>query len=253
MTNEIRKVNTKTIHLTETSSTNEWLRTYKPQDDKEMTIVSTDFQTTGHGQGTNTWESGRGQNLLFSIMVHPRHLPVGKQFLLSEAAANAFREALCKYLPEEEVTVKWPNDIYYKDQKISGTLIETSISSKGMGRAVIGTGINVNQKVFASDAPNPVSLCQILGHDIDRNELMEHIIEAFSRQYDMLDQGLYADISSQYHSTLYRKTGFHRYQDSEGEFEGALIEVEDDGHLILHDRQGLVRSYAFKEIKFLKD
>lgn len=246
-------MNIKTIHLTETSSTNEWLRTYKPQGDDEMTVVTTDFQTTGHGQGTNTWESERGKNLLFSILVHPRHLPVGRQFLLSESAANAFREALCKYLPEEYVTVKWPNDIYYKDKKISGTLIETSVSSQGMGRAVIGTGINVNQRTFTSDAPNPVSLCQILGHDISRDELMADIMTAFSRQYDMLDQGLYADISAQYHSALYRRKGFHRYQDREGTFEGALIEVEDNGQLILHDRQGMIRNYAFKEITFLKD
>ena len=61
------------------------------------------------------------------------------------------------------------------------------------------------------------------------------------------------DVSGIYHMALYRRKGFHRYEDADGEFEGALVEVEDDGHLILHDSQGVIRSYAFGELKFLQD
>lgn len=242
-------MNIHTIHIGETTSTNDWLRSYQADGGEDITVVTAEHQTAGRGQGTNRWESEEGQNLLFSIMVRPRRLPVRSQYLLSEAAALAFREALTAYLPEGQVTVKWPNDIYFGDRKISGTLIETSITSRGMERAVIGTGINVNQQVFRSDAPNPVSMRQILGRDTDREELLRHVTSCFEKYYAMLDQGMYADIAAMYHSVLYRRTGFHRYEDAGGTFEAALVEVEDDGHLILRDRRGAIRSYAFKEVK----
>lgn len=68
---------------------------------------------------------------------------------------------------------------------------------------------------------------------------------------EQLAENQFADISTRYHAALYRRTGYHKYQDAEGMFEAALVEVEDDGHLVLHDRQGLIRRYAFKEVTFV--
>ena len=104
---------------------------------------------------------------------------------------------------------------------------------------------------FHSDAPNPVSLAQILGHEVDRDEVLQKIIEAFKKYYELLRRADYMDVSGIYHLSLYRRKGFHRYEDADGEFEGAFVEVEDDGHLILHDKKGMIRSYAVGEIRFL--
>ena len=67
--------NAKIIRIEETSSTNEYLRNYKPQAGEEMTVVTADYQTAGRGQGKNTWESNSGENLLFSILCHPKNVP----------------------------------------------------------------------------------------------------------------------------------------------------------------------------------
>jgi len=237
------------IHLSEIDSTNRYLRDYKPTDDGQMIVVTTDFQTAGRGQGINTWESERGKNLLFSILIHPTMVPVARQFILSEVIALALHEALSCLL--EGVKVKWPNDIYVGDRKICGTLIENRLTGGHIKNCVFGTGIDVNQHEFKSDAPNPVSVCQILGHEVDRDALLDKVLEAFGKYYFMIEDGDYADVSALYHEVLYRREGYHRYRDQQGEFEGALVEVEDDGHLILHDRQGLIRSYAFKEIEYI--
>jgi BirA family biotin operon repressor/biotin-[acetyl-CoA-carboxylase] ligase len=241
-------MNIKTIRFKETDSTSRYLREYVPAEGEDMTIAVADFQTAGQGMGTNTWESEPGQNLLFSILVHPVMLPVNRQFLLSMAEAVALQDTLSRYT--DGITIKWPNDIYWHDQKISGTRIDTSLSSHGIKNFILGTGIDVNQREFHSDAPNPVSLRQILGHDVDRDELLNRVTDSFMKYYGMIVGGDYTDIAALYHQSLYRAHGFHSYSDADGDFEAAIVEVEDDGHLILRDREGMIRSYEFKEIKF---
>ena len=240
---------TKIIRLKEVDSTNRFLKEMDSYDENALTIAVADYQTAGKGQGSHSWEGEAGKNLLFSMMACPRWVPVRQQFLLSEAGALAIKDALDTYT--DSITLKWPNDVYWNDKKISGTLIETSIDSKGIKRCIFGIGININQVEFKSDAPNPVSLAQILGHEVDREEVLQKIIEAFDKYYELLRRADYMDVSGIYHLSLYRRKGFHWYEDKDGKFEGAFVEVEDDGHLILHDKQGVIRSYAFGEVKFL--
>lgn len=240
---------TKIIRLQEVDSTNRYLKELDSYEEDALTVVVADYQTSGKGQGAHTWESEQGKNLLFSMSVCPRWIPVRQQFLLSEAGGIAVKEALETYA--EGFTLKWPNDVYWKDKKISGTLIEATVDSKGVKRCIYGIGINVNQIEFKSDAPNPVSLCQILGYEIDREEILQKILEAFKRYYELLRRADYQDVSGIYHLALYRRKGYHWYEDINGKFESAFVEVEDDGHLVLHDRKGVIRSYAFGEIKYI--
>lgn len=242
---------TKIIRLEEIDSTNRYLKNYREEGDEEMIVAVADYQAAGKGQGTHTWESEKGKNLLFSIKVYPHWIPVRRQFVLSMAGALAVKDALDSYV--ENITLKWPNDVYWNDKKISGTLIENTIDSKGIKSCVFGIGLNVNQLVFHSDAPNPVSLAQILGHKVDRDEVLKKILDGFEKYYELLRRADYMDVSGIYHLSLYRRKGFHPYRDADGEFEGALVEVEDDGHLILHDRQGRIRSYAFGEISIVRE
>ena len=239
------------IHLSSVDSTNNYLMAYKPREGETMTVVYADEQTAGRGQGSNHWESEPGKNLTFSVLVHPTMVPVMRQFLLSEAGALALWDVLGQYLGADDVKMKWPNDIYWKDKKISGTLIETRLGGGHVKDCVYGIGIDVNQEKFVSDAPNPVSMKQILGHDVDLKELLNKIIDSFKKYYAAIENGEYAAISELYHSGLYRAHGFHRYKDKDGEFEAAIVEVEDSGNLILRDREGCIRSYAFKEVTSL--
>ena len=239
----------KVIHLKETDSTSRYLHDYEPPEGEEMIVIRADYQTAGRGNGSNTWESEAGKNLLFSVMVHPKHIPAQRQFLLSEAEALAIKEVLDRYA--DGFKLKWPNDIYWNDRKISGTLIETRMGKEGVKRCIYGTGINVNQREFRSKAPNPVSLCQIIGRETDLDKLLEEVLEAIEKHLGMLREGRSQDIIARYHAALYRAHGFYRFRDKQGTFEASIVEVEDDGHLILRDRQCHLRSYAFKEVEFL--
>ena len=240
----------KVVQLTSVDSTNTYLRTYMPEEGEKMTIVIADYQTAGRGQGTNEWESENGKNLLFSVLVHPSRIPLRQQFLLAEAGALALKEVINQYVPED-ITLKWPNDIYWKDKKLSGTLIETKLSGGHIKDFVFGVGLNVNQTDFKSDAPNPISLCGILGHEVDRETLLTEIVTAFRKYFNYIEHSEYDGISGLYHESLYRKKGFYQYKDQNGYFEGAIVEVEVDGHLVLRTREGMVNSYLFKEVEFV--
>ena len=240
----------KYIQLAETDSTNPWLREHGGKDDQ---LVWTDYQTAGRGCGTNTWESERGKNLLFSLLVHPHELKANEQFRISMAISVAIVKALSSHLSPltshsspltshpTPLSIKWPNDIYWKDSKLGGILIENQLAGAFVRDSIIGVGLNVNQTLFLSDAPNPVSLFQITDHEHDREKLLLSVVEHFSLDVN----------AEEYRSLLYRHQGFHPYRDKEGDFEAELITVEDDGHLLLRDQQGCQRRYAFKEVQFI--
>ncbi len=237
------------IELDTVDSTNNFLKHYRPLRQREMTVVTAEFQYSGRGQTGNSWESEYGKNLLFSIRIHPRNVPPAGQFILSQAIAVAVRRALEDYVAP--VQVKWPNDIYYGDCKLGGILIENDLMGRHIENCVIGIGLNINQETFVSDAPNPVSLRQITGRDIERRFVLERVIGHFKRLLDRLDEAGAKALREDYHRSLYRKDEWHMYSDENGDFRGRLEEVSPDGHLLLRDEQDRLRTYAFKEVKFI--
>lgn len=239
----------KRINIAETDSTNRWMHDYRGEEGSVMTVVTCDFQTAGRGQGSNKWESEAGQNLMFSIKTHPQDVPVERQYVMLEAGSLAVRDALASYT--DGITIKWPNDIYFRDSKISGTLSECAINGKHIRHCIIGTGINVNQQQFRSDAPNPVSLRQITGHATDRDELLNMVLERFEHYLSMVNEGRHDEISDLYSRSLYRREGMFSYRDADGEFTASIEAVEPDGHLRLRLADGRTARYAFKEVAFV--
>lgn len=235
----------KYIYMEEVDSTNDVLRRYEGRE--EMVVVWTDFQHAGRGQGENHWESERGKNLTFSILIHPDNVLAREQYVISMAIAATMRKYLAQAL-SEEVCIKWPNDIFVGDQKIGGILIENRLKGGNIEDCVIGIGLNVNQTVFVSDAPNPVSMKQLENKDWDREEVLHGIIDLFVWQMEHFRRD---KIREKYRRHLYRGEGFHPYCDADGIFEAELVTVEDDGHLVLRDKEEKIRSYAFKEVQFL--
>lgn len=245
------------IRVAETDSTSrEIVRVFECSRVREdISVLVADYQTAGRGQQGNSWESERGKNLLFSVMLWPRGVAVKRQFRLSQAMAVAVCEAIKELRVESpesrvQVCIKWPNDIYYGEKKLSGTIIETTWAGVMVERCVLGVGINVNQQVFCSDAPNPISLFQILGHEVDRDELLSDVLHRFVPLYKYLMAGDDDEIVRRYISYLFRRAGLHRYCDADGEFEAEIVDVAADGHLTLRDTEGRERCYYFKELKF---
>ncbi len=254
----------KIIHIEETDSTNRWLRDSskhwgrfflfdplcrqrKQSNKKEPSpsvCVVADYQTAGKGCGSNSWESERGKNLTFSMLIHPEKIPANEQFHITEVVSVALCETLEPYI-NKKVEIKWPNDIYVGDRKICGILIENRLQGSTIKDAIIGIGLNVNQRVFLSDAPNPVSLYQLTGQETNRDALLNRFLEAFER----VSQSDKTCID--YRERLFRKGKEGLYEDKTGRFTARLTDVLSDGRLQLVDSEGQTRIYAFKEVQFI--
>lgn len=235
------------IRLEETTSTNNYLRNRVGKESlPEGSVAVAEFQTSGRGQVGNTWESEPGMNLMFSVILYPDFLPANRQFLISQIAALSVKEMLDEYI--SDITVKWPNDIYWKDRKICGMLIENDLMGHSLFCSVIGIGININQQKFLSNAPNPVSLAQITGREYDREEILNHFLKRFYDRYLGLILEKDEEIQRDYMSALYRRDGFHPYRDEQGDFQACIRDIEPTGHLILELPDGETRRYAFKEV-----
>lgn len=236
----------KAIYLDEVDSTNRYLLEYQPAEGEGATICVADFQTAGRGCGSNSWESERGKNLLFSLLIHPTDIEAREQFHISMAISLAICDAMQSY-GMKDVSVKWPNDIYWKDKKLCGILIENRLSGTFIRDSIIGIGLNVNQDVFLSDAPNPVSMRQILGREFNRDEVLRRILAKLNVCRCMVDFTY-----MRYNAMLYRRgKGFFPFRDASGDFMAEILETDRSGLLMLRKQSGEVQSYAFKEVQFI--
>ena len=241
------------INLPRVDSTNNFCRDMLSFGDNigGMTLVVAEAQTAGRGQQENKWESEIGKNLTFSLLCHPGFVKASEQFILSQCMALALWKSLSALV--EGVSIKWPNDIYIGDNKVSGTLIECDLRGKEIENCIIGVGVNVNQTKFISDAPNPVSLKQITGKNYDRDTLLDSIIAEFQTYYEKIKAGEYETVRKEYMLHLYRKEGMHRYADVRGDFMAEIHDIEPTGHLVLRFENGNTCRYEFKEVRFIND
>ena len=150
----------------------------------------------------NTWLSNRRENLLFSILLQPNNLKASDGFVLSQAMALSIKEALDNHI--NKVSIKWPNDIYSDGKKICGTLIENTLFGKLVGRSIIGSGININQKSFPEGlAAPPTSIYLLTNMETSPSYLLNSIMEYFTKYYKQIQEGEYTTIRQHYHQHLY--------------------------------------------------
>lgn len=245
---KIKRHRLQTVH-----STNSFLRELNGGDASfDMELATTEFQTAGRGQKGNSWESEKSKNLLFSILLHPVYVQPSKQFCISEAIALAVVKSLKEIVADELVakdfSVKWSNDIYWKNKKIAGILIENELFGSTIRDCIVGVGININQQNFISDAPNPVSLYNILGVNTNVEEVLDAIIKQFVANVSMIENGQTALLHNEYMDSLFRRKGIYPYRDADSEFMATIKDVREDGRLILTDSDDKERIYEFKEV-----
>lgn len=216
------------------------------------------FQTAGRGQTGNGWESEDGKNLLCSILLPPR----ANLFELNVITSVAVHRMInCQFsILNSQLTIKWPNDIYWGDKKLAGILIENAIIGNEVKYSIAGIGLNVNQTEWKSDAPNPVSLKQITGKEYDIDALMTTLMNKIHEVQTMRQE----DIWEYYRRHLYRREGEWLFAEREVNltpsriltkqpkeaFKASIADITKQGELVLRTAQG-EKKYHFKEILFV--
>ncbi len=241
------------LRLDETSSTNLELKLMQQQSSlPEGSVIMTEYQTQGRGQMGNAWYSGKGKNLLLSFLLYPQGMKAKDQFIISRIVSLALKKVLDKYM--DSVTIKWPNDIYWNEKKIAGILIESSLMGQYIDYTIVGIGLNVNEDEFPKHLPNPVSMKQITGYELDREKLLTLLQSELLMLYQLVEQGEVVPIEQEYMQYLYRKEGAYWFADNDGRFKATIKTVLPSGHLVLATCANKEeRTYAFKEVAFVVD
>jgi BirA family biotin operon repressor/biotin-[acetyl-CoA-carboxylase] ligase len=242
------------IKLTKVDSTNTYLKMLvsKSEPLAEGTVIMADDQFAGRGQQNMTWIAEPKKNLTFSLLLKPGFLKINEQFTLNMLVCIAIKNALQKYI-NANLSIKWPNDIYYNNQKIGGILIENILSGAAYKSAIVGVGLNINQQNFPDQlVSKATSLWRILQEDVNLIQLLAEICSHIESGYLKLKAGNYKDLKDTYLANLYKYNETAFYMQGDEQFQGRITGVTDAGLLVL-SRAGITQEYNFKEIQYINN
>lgn len=205
-------------------------------------------QQKGKGQRNKGWQSEPGQNLILSVVIRPPQTDPGINFPLSVATALASYDFFKGYAGDE-TAIKWPNDLYWRDRKAGGILIENVVRGGIWEFAILGMGININQTSFDPSIPNPVSLKQITGKDFSAAGLARELCGNIEIRLMQLEREGFPALLSNYNEALYGREMIRKFKLAGVIFEGKIKSVSAEGELIM--LQDIERRYRFGEIEWI--
>ncbi len=217
----------------------------------EGTVIMAEEQFAGRGQQQNSWHAEPGKNLTFSILLNPTFLPVAQQFDLNRAISVGLHNALFPLLGQGLKT-KWPNDVYYHNQKLGGVLIENILQGGAIKHSVVGIGINVNQDNFPPQLNGATSVKQILQRDYDLSALLSEICRHIEAAYVLLRDGAADVLRNKYVSNLYRLNELHHFRSNNEVFEGMITGVSNEGKLLVKKEENVL-TFDLKEIEYINN
>lgn len=240
-----RIIGQKQIHFDVLDSTNEEAKRLLAENVIDGTVVTTSHQTAGRGQFGRAWESSEALNVMMSVIVHPKNFLVAHQFNLNMAISLAVQKVVDTYC--ENVTVKWPNDIYVGDKKIAGILIQNFIQGAAINSSIIGIGLNVNQESWPPNVTNPTSLKLESKRSFQLSEVIKELCISIDDVYRQLNSGKYSCLE-EYNDRLFKKGKSVLFEKETGDiFHGIIKGVDDEGRLVI-DQEGNLNVYTFGSI-----
>lgn len=214
----------------------------------EGCTVITDEQTAGRGQRGNTWEAAPGENLTLSVVLQPTFLAATNQFVLSQAVALAVHDWAGALLGSDPaLKLKWPNDLYFKDQKLGGILIENTLGGAKIQHSIVGMGLNVNQQLFG--VATATSLARLTGRRYQLPVVAARLLECLERRYLQLRAGQVSALRQAYLRVLYRYQETHPFEVAGRVVPGQIMGVHDDGRLVV-ELNGELRRFGMQEIRY---
>ncbi len=229
------------IFFKEIDSTNDYAKRCKELEDG--TVVLAETQTSGKGRKGRQWLSMKGKGIYFSIVLQPK-IPINDILKFSLIFPLAVKDAVEKNI-DQEVCIKWPNDLYLNGNKFAGILMESEIEANEISRIIVGIGINVNNDFSDfNDLKNiATSLKMETGKEIDRKKLLCDLLEEIEIKY-----GEYfikkSEIIEKVNQSLLWRNQKVKLIDGNHEIEGELIKIDETGGLVLKTQNGFQTIYS---------
>jgi BirA family biotin operon repressor/biotin-[acetyl-CoA-carboxylase] ligase len=218
------------------------------------TVYFAHEQTRGKGQRGKTWFSTKGENILLSAVLEPVFLQPTEQFTLSMAIALAAYDFLSQQT-QGEWSIKWPNDLYWRDRKAGGILIESVCRGREWLFAVAGIGININQTHFPKKAIHAVSLKQITGSEFSAVALARDLCQHIDTRYRALAKKPVGELLNEYNEHLFRRGQSVQLKKNDESFTAIIHGVSATGQLLILSDSGngnhKEESYDFGEVEWL--
>jgi len=238
------------VKVDATESTNTFLKEMCQQNTLEnFTVVITDEQTKGRGQMHSSWQSEKGKNLTFSVLIRLNDLKIDQQFYISKIISLAIYNVLSDLLPAK-ISVKWPNDILSAHQKICGVLIENSVKKTQVNYSIVGIGLNVNQQEF-ENLPQASSMKLEANTTFDLEVVLLDLMESIKKYVAVLNSKNYQLIDTEYLNQLYKFGTPSMFKSDSKKFMGKIIGVSLQGKLQLALENETIKEFGLKEIEFL--
>lgn len=237
------------FYLSEIDSTNSYaLEELKANNAKEGHVFYTFNQKRGKGQQGNVWQSERGKNLLFSLLVKPK-VQVENQFVISQCVALGLKYYLDS-LAVGKVEIKWPNDILVNQRKVAGILIENVLEGRLIANSIIGVGLNVNQNTFPIFNRVATSIKSLTGESYDLEKELNLLLGSLQRAFEEYRRYGVSYVKTHYLESLYGYNKPLQLQDNQGTFKGKIADIENSGLLRVW-RNGKLCLFDLKELVFI--
>ena len=204
-------------------------------------------QTAGKGQRNRQWLDEGRKNIALSVVLQPPGLALSQSFLLSMTTAVGVYHFLSRYAGSE-CSVKWPNDLYWRDRKAGGILIENMVQGSEWKAAVVGVGLNINQTQFGNLGTKAVSLKQITGKDHEPLPLAIELCKDLSDAYTLLHH-LPSEVMEQYRRYLYKRNETVRLKQGSRVFDAVVKDVTALGELIVE--HGVEEQFGVGEVEWV--
>lgn len=233
------------IHLFETlESTMDEAKRLAEDGALEGTVVIAEEQTAGRGRFDRSWMSEPGKDLLFSVVFRPdaAHAPyINMAAALSVCLAVGDAAGL-------DTSIKWPNDVKLTGLKVSGILVESTVTRADIEHAVLGVGLNVNSNLAAMPeiAETATSMYRETGRMFDRTDILIQVLRELDRRYSLIMSG--QSMRQEWASRLETlgRSVVVRWRDSTEE--GTATGVDEMGNLILTKADGTTKSVVAGEV-----
>jgi BirA family biotin operon repressor/biotin-[acetyl-CoA-carboxylase] ligase len=240
----------KVEYLTQCHSTNDLMASHiRNGSNIEGDIIVSGFQSGGKGQRGNVWVSEPDKNLLFSLNLRPTFLEINKVYLINVMIGVAILQTLNKFIPNNKIEIKWPNDIYVNDSKIAGVLVETFLGKGVIDNVIVGIGLNVNQTYFPLSTATSM-LKEANKTTWDLSIVLEDLLLSVEAEYIKLKSGDTKSLLYKYQQALRWRGEIHQYQVKGENIDGEIIGINDKGRLVVKHNNRLA-SYDLKEIRFM--
>ena len=237
------------VELSETDSTNIYAMTHIQHNmATHGSVFFAHRQWAGKGQHGKKWITEAGQNLIMSVIIDPKPLISGQQFRLSVVVALACYDFFKRYAGDE-TSIKWPNDIYWRDRKAGGILIENLLRGHNWQWAVAGIGMNINQVLFNPELINPVSLRQITGKTFNPVLMAKELCTLMDARFTQLQELPFEVLLNEYNNCLFSKGAVIHLKKGNSRFSCTLTGVNEQGELLVAN--GPSDRFRFGEISWI--